>query len=106
MHNILKKIRGEFEFDALYISGSERAVGAYRILNEMKLKIPEDVAVLGIDNLDICNYLYPAMSVVDQHCDIFAKNIINKLDKLIRGEDITGEKHLFIENTIIERETT
>lgn len=106
VHNILKQIREDFEYDALYISGSERAVGAYRILNEMKLKIPEDVAILGIDNLDICNYLYPAMSVVDQHCDIFAKNIINKLGRLIRSEERSGEKHFYIENTIIERETT
>lgn len=106
VHDILKQVRGEFEYDALYISGSERAVGAYRVLFEMKLKIPDDVAVLGIDNLTICNYLCPAMSVVDQHCDIFAKNIINKLGKLIRGEKISGENHSFIENTIIEREST
>jgi hypothetical protein len=46
------------------------------------------------------------MSVVDQHCDVYAKNIISKLGKIIRGESINGEKHSFIENTIIEREST
>lgn len=106
VHDTVNKVREDFEYDALYISGSERAVGAYRALNEMSLKIPEDVAVLGIDNLSICKHLYPAMSVVDQHCDIFAEKIINKLGKLIRGEDIMGENHVFIQNTIIEREST
>lgn len=105
-HDIVKEIRKDFEFDALYISGSERAVGAYRAINELNLNMPNDVAVLGIDNLNICSYLYPAMSVVDQHCDIFAENIICKLEKLIKGEEITGKDHALIANTIIEREST
>lgn len=107
-HGIVKEIRKDFKYDALYISGSERAVGVYRALNEMNLSIPDDVAVLGIDNLSICTYLYPAMSVVNQHCDIFAKKIINKLSKLINGEEIMdeGKDHALIENTIIQREST
>lgn len=105
-HDTAMEVRKDFEYDALYVSGSERAVGVYRALNEMNLSIPADVAVLGIDNLSICSYLYPAMTVIDQHCDIFAESVINKLDKLIKGQEITEDDHALISNTIIEREST
>lgn len=94
------------KYDALFISGSERALGAYRALNELKLDIPKDVAVLGIDNIDLCNYLYPSMSVIDQNCDILAINIIEMLYDLINVKKGDSKRQLLIQNMIIEREST
>ena len=105
-HDTVISLRKVFAYDALFISGSERAVGAYRALNEMNLAIPGDVAVLGIDDLSICKYLYPSMSVIDQHCDIFAKGIMDKLTKLINGTCDIHEKTTFIPSTIVQREST
>ena len=93
-------------YDALFISGSERAVGAYRALSEIGLKIPEDVAILGVDNIDLCHYLYPSMSVIDQNCDVLAHNIIEILDNLIHGKKGESKRQLLIQNKIIEREST
>ena len=106
VHDTVISVRKEFEFDALFISGSERTVGAYRALNEMNLKIPDDVSVLGIDDLSICKYLYPSMSVIDQHCDVFAKSIMDKLAKIINGTCDMEEKTTFIPSTIVQREST
>ena len=106
VHDTVISVRKEFEFDALFISGSERTVGAYRALNEMNQRIPEDVSVLGIDDLSICKYLYPSMSVIDQHCDAFAKSIIDKLAKIINGTCDIEEKTTFIPSTIVQREST
>lgn len=102
----VKELYNEFKFDALYVSGSERAIGAYCALNEMGVSIPESVAVLGIDNLDITENIYPPMSVVDQHCDVYARNVLKILIDLIEGKDKLGAKHLFVQNTIVERRST
>ncbi len=105
VYKTAKEVYEDFKYDALFISGSERAVGAYRAVYEMGLKIPEDVAVLGIDNLSICENLYPSMSVVDQHCDNLRKD--NKLlDGLINKEEDIQGKQLLTCNTIVEREST
>lgn len=92
--------------DALFISGAERALGAYRALNELGLHIPKDVAILGIDNIALCQYMYPSMSTMDQQCDQFAKAIINQLYGMIEGECDCELHHILIENKIIEREST
>ncbi len=100
------KLQSKDPYDALFISGAERAIGAYRALNELGLNIPEQVAVLGIDNIPLCNYLYPTMSTMDQQCQHFAHVVIEKLFELINGDNNCREQHSLIENTIIEREST
>lgn len=106
VYNNTLEIFRDMKYDALFISGSERALGAYRALNELDYKIPDDVAVLGIDNIKQCQYMYPSMSVLDQQCDVFAKKIINMLYNSINKIEDSPQKQLFIENRIIEREST
>ncbi len=100
------EVCGQNKYDALFISGSERAIGAYRALNELNLRIPQDVAVLGIDNIALCEYLYPSMSVIDQNCDILAINIIDMLYDLINDIKSNHKRQLLVQNKIIEREST
>lgn len=103
----VKELHPAFQFDALFVSGSERAIGAYSAANELGMRVPEDVAVLGIDNLDICENVYPPMSVVDQHCCLFAESVFQMLIKLLgSGEAAVGENHVFVQSTIIERSST
>lgn len=80
------RLQRHYPYDALFISGAERAIGAYRALNELGLDIPGQVAVLGIDNIPLCNFLYPAMSTMDQQCDNFAQVVIEKLYNMINGQ--------------------
>lgn len=100
------KLQSKDHYDALFISGAERAIGAYRALYELGLSIPDQVAVLGIDNIPMCNFLYPAMSTMDQQCDKFAGAVIQKLYGLINGENDCQHQHVLFENKIIEREST
>ncbi len=100
------KLQNKNHYDALFISGAERAIGAYRALNELGLSIPEQVAVLGIDNIPLCNFLYPSMSTMDQQCQRFANAVIEKLYELINGNNDCHHQHILFENIIIEREST
>lgn len=100
------EVCGQNHCDALFISGSERAVGAYRALNELGLQIPQDVAIMGIDNIALCEYLYPSMTVIDQNCDILATNILDMLYDLINDTKSDRKRQLLVQNKIIEREST
>lgn len=41
------------------------ALGAYRALSEAKLRIPEDIALVGVDDSDFCRYLPCSMTSVN-----------------------------------------
>ena len=41
---------------------------AYRAAERLGLRIPEDVAIIGCDNMDISKMLSPMLTTVEQHC--------------------------------------
>lgn len=51
---------------ALFCHMDWMAVGAYRALREANLSIPEDMSVIGYDDLPICQYLDPPLASVCQ----------------------------------------
>jgi len=93
--------------DTFFVSGDERAIGVYKAINEKKRRIPEDIAVLGIDNIPLGQYLYPSISTVEQDFKKLAYECINKLFLLLNFQDteIIPVKTLITAN-IIEREST
>ncbi|MEZ4683517.1 MAG: LacI family DNA-binding transcriptional regulator [Caldilineaceae bacterium] len=54
------------EITALFCHTDWMAAGAYRALREAKLRIPEDVSVVGYDDLPICEFLDPPLASVRQ----------------------------------------
>ena len=52
-------------FDGLFAMNDELALGAMRVLQEVGLNIPKDVAVIGFDDVDEGRYSIPSLSTVD-----------------------------------------
>jgi len=97
----------KFDYDALFVSGDERAIGVYRAILQAGLSIPDDIAVLGIDNIALSEFLYPSLSSMDQNADEFAEEVIKMLDRLIKNKDDNEKKQILINNKkIVEREST
>ncbi|WP_278408835.1 LacI family DNA-binding transcriptional regulator [Eubacterium ventriosum] len=90
--------------DAFFVSGDERAVGVYRAISEAGYKIPEDVAVLGIDNIPTGNYLHPRISTVDQDFDTLARMCVENLLNMIHGKEFI--QHYRLLPSVVEREST
>jgi DNA-binding LacI/PurR family transcriptional regulator len=52
-------------FDGLFALNDTLAIGALRALGEAGVRVPEDVAVIGFDNIDATRYSIPSLSSVD-----------------------------------------
>jgi LacI family transcriptional regulator len=91
--------------DAFFVSGDERALGVYRAIKEQGLKIPDDIAVLGIDNIPLCDYIYPALSSIDQPKKEFGYHSIDILIKLINDKEKIVDR-ILIEPRLIIRKST
>lgn len=92
--------------DAFFVSGDERAVGVYRAISEAGYTIPEDIAVLGIDNIPLGNYLHPRISTIDQDFEAMARECVELLVKQINDEDIGKRKKIIFLPSLVEREST
>jgi DNA-binding LacI/PurR family transcriptional regulator len=54
------------DITALFCHTDSMAVGAYRALRELNLRVPDDVSVIGYDDLPICQFLEPPLASVRQ----------------------------------------
>lgn len=89
--------------DAIFISGDEKAVGALKAIYDLNLKIPENISIMGFDNIPISNLLSPSLSTVNFDYDEISKIILKKILNMIDGKE---EKSLFLDGELIIREST
>lgn len=66
-------------FDAVFALNDTLALGAMYALQRRGLRIPEDVAVIGFDNIDDGAYSTPSLSTVDPGRQQIAHNAVNLL---------------------------
>lgn len=80
------------QFDALFVATSDVvAIGAIQALQEAGINIPEDVSVVGFDNIDLCDFINPPLTSVSQRLnDGLAEIIVSKLFMQINGEKVSS----------------
>lgn len=54
-----------FQFSALVCANDEMASGAMKYAREHGYNLPEDLSVIGFDNVIFANYLYPTLTTID-----------------------------------------
>src|SRR5699024_10973464 len=75
------------DFDALFALNDTLAFGAMRALEESGRSVPNDVAVMGFDNIDESAYSVPALTTVDPGREWIARRAVDALIDRIEGAD-------------------
>ena len=91
---------------ALICAYDNMAIGAMKCIFEKALKIPEDIAVIGFNNISEDEYLTPSLSSIDSGaelaCITVTKEIMNKItDKPVKYENIIPYKIYYRKSTDI-----
>jgi DNA-binding LacI/PurR family transcriptional regulator len=81
------------------------ALGAYRALSERHLRVPEDVSVIGYDDLPVCLYANPCITSVHQPMDGFGELLGQLLVNAIERGNTTPSSML-IKTELVIREST
>ncbi|MGN7453979.1 LacI family DNA-binding transcriptional regulator [Paenibacillus pasadenensis] len=79
---------------AVYAANDEMALGVYKCCRERGLRIPEDIAVVGVDNNRISKYISPSLSTVNQPKYTMGALLVEKLIDSM-NEDQFGDKRVF-----------
>ena len=94
------------EFDAVFGLNDTLALGAMRVLQEAGRRIPDDVAVIGFDDLDEARYSLPSLTTVDPGRVQIARTAVEVLVGRIAGVDTEPRREIFADFRIVEREST
>ncbi len=79
------------KFDALFGASDLIAIGAMRALREAGLRVPQDVALVGFDDIPLAASVSPTLSTVQQDTKQAGQLLVEKLLALIQGEKVESQ---------------
>ena len=79
------------KFSALVASNDDMAIGAIKALHERGVAVPEQVSVIGFDDIAIAPYTVPALSSVKIPVTEMIQEIIGRLIFMLDGGISTAE---------------
>jgi DNA-binding LacI/PurR family transcriptional regulator len=103
MHQILNC--GDEQPTAIFAANDRMAIGAMRALHERGLHVPQDVSVMGLDDIEAASYSIPTLTTVGQPITRMALTAVELLMKLLAGEKIDKSRLVF-EPVLAAREST
>ncbi|MHA0857211.1 LacI family DNA-binding transcriptional regulator [Paenibacillus sp. CMAA1364] len=97
----------ETPIDAIFAANDLMALGAMESLLERGYRIPQDIAVVGYDDIQAATYSSPPLTTVRQDKMRLGKEAVGLLLEMLRGNIEEDEsKDIIIENELIIRATT
>lgn len=93
------------KYDGIFVFNDIAAATVIRYCQLKKVKIPEEVQVIGYDNSYIGEFLYPSLTTIEQSVQEVGITLADVVIRLIRGEEVQ-EQRISIEPRLIKRETT
>ncbi|QNH16547.1 maltose transport gene repressor [Xanthomonas sp. SS] len=86
----LALLRGGERFDAVFAASDLIAIGALKALREHGLRVPEDVALAGFDDIPIAACVAPALSTVQQDTKLAGAVLVETLLAQIAGQPVAS----------------
>lgn len=76
---VTRMIESRLDFTAVFTATDEAAIGAIAALKDHDLRVPEDIAVASIDNIELASMVRPALTTVDIPKQALARFAIQSL---------------------------
>lgn len=91
--------------DAVFCVSDIYAAACIRVSRELGLRVPQDVAVIGFDNINISMMTTPTITTVDQHMSRVGSEACHLLDHRIRTP-LTPIENVLVTSDLIIRESS
>lgn len=102
---VKKLLLEEKEMNTLFVWDDRLAIGARKAILEARKRIPEDIALVGYDDIEISQYLFPPLTTVRQPSfqigETATSILLDKLDSEVNDE----LKQVILKPELIIRET-
>ena len=91
---------------AIFSLNDVMALGLYKAARKKQIKIPEKVSIIGFDNIDVAELVFPELTTVDQSLNYISENAIKILIKSIKNnryhKDVLIQPKLISRNSVMD----
>jgi len=92
-------------FSAVFCSNDEMAIGAMRALSASGLRVPDDVSVVGFDDIRFARYTTPALTTVAQPKNALGREAMSMLIELLGDAEAPPRKRILSAELIVRGST-
>ena len=90
---------------AIFAASDELAFGAIRVAMENGIKIPDELAIVGFNNIDMAAKIFPSLTTIAQPMYEMGAIGMRVLTKIL-NEDGPEKNKIILDFSLVERETT
>ncbi|MBU9739603.1 LacI family DNA-binding transcriptional regulator [Diplocloster agilis] len=100
-------VRSGQPFDAVFCANDQMAVGVLQALGELGIQVPEQVAVMGNDDIFAASIVKPSLTSIHvPRFEMGAAAMKHMLELIREGEPSAKRKIITLDTEIVEREST
>jgi DNA-binding LacI/PurR family transcriptional regulator len=105
---MLELLNSKADFTALFCGNDLIAVGAMQAIESIGLKVPDDIAIVGYDDINLSSMIKPALTTIRQPIKQMAKSAVDLLVEMIETRDlqVNSPKHLMFQMELVIRESS
>ena len=92
-------------FTAIFCANDLIAMGAIRALSDASLQVPQDIAIVGFDDIIMASLFRPAITTIRQPIDVMGKAVSEMIQELITGINQPSVKKILFEMDLVVRES-
>jgi DNA-binding LacI/PurR family transcriptional regulator len=96
--------------DAIFVGNDQMALGVLQFFAERKIRIPEDVGIVGFDNIAESAFFSPALTTIQQDQHKVAKLAVAEVIKIIesgwQGREPVHPKSIILPPSLIVRQSS
>ena len=101
---VLKMLENAPRPDVLITANDNMAVGAYRAIHKLGLRIPHDIAVASFNDISVARFMTPPLTTVRLPAEEIGETAVDLLVERMRGRDIA--KRVVLQSKIVWRGST
>ncbi len=79
-------IQNGVDFDAVFAGDDDASIGVYRALKEANRLIPDEVAVVGFDDVEFSGYISPPLTTIRAPIEEVGREAVRQLLSLLNGD--------------------
>lgn len=94
------------DLTAVFAANDEMALGVYKACKELFIQVPDQVAVVGVDNIRITRFITPNLSTVEQPKYAMGALLTEKLIDQMNGNEFKDKRYFKVESNLLVRESS
>ncbi len=91
--------------DAVFVGGDLMAIGAMEAIFEAGMTVPDDIAIVGFDDIEAASIVRPSLTTIRQDEDGLARAAVTMLGEMLRGLEQVDRHHVEAVELVVREST-